>query len=113
MPGQTELRQRGTCIWRHAVVPLHTLFLLADRRAEVRACGTAPHVQEDLGQRVSYAAAMLLLRGRVAEAQENRARAAQAYSAALALDPFCYEAFQACPGAAPAAAAWREGACRP
>jgi hypothetical protein len=43
---------------------------------------------------VSYDAAMLLLRGRVFEAQENRARAVQAYTGALALDPFCYEAFQ-------------------
>ena len=50
--------------------------------------------QEETGQRVSYDAAMLLLRARVFEAQENRARAVQAYSGALALDPFCYEAFQ-------------------
>lgn len=32
----------------------------------------------------------------VFQAQENRERAVQAYTAALNVDPFCYEAFQAC-----------------
>ena len=32
----------------------------------------------------------------VFQAQENRERAVQAYTAALNVDPFCYEAFQVC-----------------
>ena len=47
-----------------------------------------------LGQEVSFASAMCLLRGRAFGALENRGRAAVWFRAALQADPFCYEAFQ-------------------
>ncbi|KAK9905515.1 hypothetical protein WJX75_001308 [Coccomyxa subellipsoidea] len=52
-------------------------------------------LEDDIGQGVSYTSAMCLLRGRVYEALENRARAIRWYKAALHVDPFCYEAFRA------------------
>lgn len=51
-------------------------------------------LEDDIGQGVSYTSAMCLLRGRVYEALENRARAIRWYKAALHVDPFCYEAFR-------------------
>lgn len=46
------------------------------------------------GEAVSFGAAMCCLRGRAFEAQDNGARAAACFAAALRADPFCYEAFQ-------------------
>ena len=46
------------------------------------------------GMTISPYASVCLLRGRALEALENRRRAVEWYRAALAKDPYCFEAFR-------------------
>ena len=75
-----------------AAMPSIALRTLHDSGALQQGAGS----MGGLGQEVSFASAMCLLRGRAFGALENRGRAAVWFRAALQADPFCYEAFQVC-----------------